>query len=133
MSNAAAIQVVYYPAVVPGPAPPPMAPILEPLPKERRIQKRLGQEEEHRERKAAIKTKSSMRRGVLGSLVSLSEEIGQAVSSGFASGTGTVMDRYQVRDCPGSGGRCSDHPAECAPRAHLQFHQLTRALVRAGT
>ena len=38
-----------------------------------------------------------MRRGVLGSLTSLTEEITHAVSSGVSSGASNIMDRYHVR------------------------------------
>jgi len=91
-------QMVYHPATAQGPPPPPMAAILEPLPKERRIQRRLAKGSEKDAKKEAIESKKAMRRGVLGSLMSLTEEIGHSVSSGISSGTSTVMDKYQSWD-----------------------------------
>jgi len=75
-----------------------MPPIWDPLPKERRIQRRMAKDTEQLAKKEAIENKKAMRRGVLGSLASLTEEISHAVTSGVSNGASSILDRYQSWD-----------------------------------
>lgn len=64
----------------------------------------MAKDTEQLAKKEALESKKHMRRGVLGSLANLAEEITLGVTNGVSSGASTVLDKYQVRfECRGRG------------------------------
>jgi hypothetical protein len=64
---------------------------------------------ENAAKKAEIQSKKQMKRGVLGSLAALGEEMTFAIGSGVSSGSAGIMDKYQSWDYNTSNKFFQDH------------------------
>jgi len=88
----------YHPAEYRGVIPPPLPPVLDLLPKERRVQKKLTRIDKEGSKNAAIDEIRRYKRGFLGTMESIFQQAGFQVEKGYNMASTKMVDAFQNWD-----------------------------------